>query len=140
MGIIVVMIYCGMNRYFGFAQYPVLILALLPMGGHLFCCAHCHSCEHIHHEAESLLPVNCCQCQETPCNHKHECNSSDQPVIMPQRSNDESVKPLWTAFESFSAFVPVIGESAVVSCLHDISPSLSALPVRLHMLYRSLLI
>jgi len=135
------MVYSRMNRYFGFAKYPVLILALLPMGGHLFCCVHCHSCEHVHNEAsEYLLPVNCCQHQETPCNHKHECYGNDQPVIMPQRSNAELIKPFWTAFDSLFVIVPVICEPAVVSYHYDISSSLSALPVRLHMLYRLLLI
>ena len=137
----VIFVICrGMDRYFGFAKYPVLILALLPMGGHLFCCAHCHSCcEQTHHDAsEYLQPVHCCQ--ETPYKHKHECNGNSQPVIVSRRSGDESVKPFWISFTGLSAFIPVLCEPALVNDPHVIPLSPSALPVRLHLLYRSLLI
>ena len=136
----------SMYHYHGLMKYPVVVLILLYAlaGGHTLCAywhcphptPHCdHPCGDSHHQEEEP----CC-CPDEPCSRKHHCDGNDQPTIVVRRDVDDTTNPLTVPFLDCVAFVG-IELPPVGIVLHDaVAVCSSALPVRLHLLYRSLLI
>jgi len=132
-----------MQRYPRIIQYLVLCLAFLYAfaGGH-FLCAHSvshleHQCDQTHHQTPKDHSPSCC-CPVDSGGQKHRCHS--QPVIIVHRGVKESTNSLQNPYIAFVSVFPEEG-SPGTSSLHDANVvSLSVPPVRLHLLYRSLLI
>ena len=137
----------SMNRDPGFIKYSILFLALLHVivSGHVVCCAHfvsqfvCHfgdHCRHSHHQVpENHQPVCCC-----PNDHNDEefsCNVNDQPAVAPQRDGGETENLAPSA-----VFAPVLRITPLIlsGSRGPLTPGSSTAPLRLHLLYRSLLI
>ena len=139
----------NMKRSMNLVKYPLFIIAILPtvLGGHLFCCAYDLPCEHTHHETLESRPITSCCLEvsfdhkcEYVCDHTHDCQGNDQPAITPSRGINKTLKP-------FSIFVcdciPVASacQQLLATGFHEkIVEHSSALPVRLHLFYRLLLI
>jgi len=130
-------------------KYPLFMIAILPtlLGGHLFCCAYDLPCEHTHHESLESRPItSCCldvhfehECEYT-CDHTHHCQGNDQPAITPSRSINKTVKLFSIPVCDCTPVASVCHQFQVTGFHNTIVESFSALPVRLHLLYRSLLI
>ena len=129
-----------MIRCFGFNKCRVLILLLLSVvaGGHVLCCAHWHPCEHEHHEVLDDHSTPCC-CQLVPCNHDRQCSENEQTVEARGKRVGEKRNFCGYAISTLFHFSHL--SHLTTSCLRDhVTDNLSALPVRLHLFYKLLLI
>ena len=123
-----------------------LVMLYALTGGH-FLCALCH----FSHSAE-LTKHDCShsQCQPpevpppTPCCSDncegHPCDTGELPDVILQRTNDESVNPFLVSSVVFDSDVSLGYQQGHVGYHETITFNLSALSLRLHLLYRVLLI
>ena len=131
----------SMVYHSNFIKYTALILALLPLvaGGSLFCYAHWLPCECVHHKSSS-----CCQKTECDQEHKctcdqHKCSNIDQPVLTTPRNTNLSVSGFQDYACDCTSAVSVNHQPAETGFRDAVTKS-SAPVVRLHLLFRSLLI
>ena len=125
-----------MDRY---PKYLIRFLVLLYMlvTAHLVCCAHTHPEESHSQHCSGEHPVMCC-CQNG--HDAHACNEAEQPMIRVQRDVDEAVKLFPISLLAFVSDVPVTHSLHSTGICDAATISLAAPSVRLHLLYRSLLI
>ena len=136
----------SMYYYHDFMKCSVIVLILLYAlaGGHGLCAyLHCsypssHSNRHCgdshHQEDESSC------CSGDPCHGKHHCDGNDQSPVIVRRGTWDSANPLTVPFVDFVALGVIEPPPGNVSFREAVPVGHSALPVRLHLLYRSLLI
>jgi hypothetical protein len=131
-----------MKRDLAFIRYFAILLAVLYVlaDGHLLCeHFHCvHSDSHSEHDCGRDCSQPMPEEHDDPCNH--ECNNGERPVVLVQRNVEESVdllKNLSVGF-TFVCSMEVPAENVGFRDVVTACPSASSL--RLHLLYRSLLI
>ena len=139
-----------MDRYPSCVNYLVLFLLLLHTlaSGHLVCYAHflptqpeqhvAYCCDHpCCPPPEENLPVH--YCQNDTC-HSHHCNENKQPAIRTSRCIDETVNLMPVLIPKYISSVVVVPQSVIIGFLDTVARSPSALPLRLHLLCKVLLI
>ena len=116
-----------MSRLSDFIRFFAVLLAMLcasPDGSLL--CTHFH-CQH----SASQPPSD---------PYDHEYDDEEQPAVLVQRSVDESVSPAPNCVADFVSSVPAKCPPEMVGFRDTVTASPSSLSLRLHLLYRSLLI
>ena len=136
-----------MNRYHDFIRYLAvcLIVAYASTGGHVLCaiCHFSHSLEHAEHHcghsqcqpSEVPPPTHC---ESEPC-EGHPCDIDELPDVILPRSNDEPISPPSVSSSIVGSDVSVKYQPSLID-FRTITSHTDALSLRLHLLYRVLVI